>query len=144
MARSTGATTKTAARAYCRELQKQSKLIRQPDGPRFGPTTFAAFARDFWTWNKSLYIEAHLRFSRPQRPAVSWRNADDMASALRRHIIPVFGRRRLDSITPTLRGNVRSETGGSVMVFTDEDIEQLRRRPKPGRPHLRKKPAGSR
>ena len=98
---STGATTKTSARAHCRKLQDRGELIPEPGGPRTGPPSFGAFARDFWTWGHSPYIEARLRFSDPQQPAVSRRHADDMASVLRQHVMPAFGRRRLDSITPT-------------------------------------------
>ena len=89
-ARSTGATTKTAARAYCRELEKRGELIAEPGATRALLATFGDFAHDFWTWGKSPYIEARLRFSDPHRPRLSRRHADDMASTLRQHIVPVF------------------------------------------------------
>ena len=99
-ARSTGATNKAAARAYCRELQKRGELVPSAKAPN-SLITFSDFARVFGTWGTSQYVAARLRFSDPQQPAISRRHADDMAAALDRHIMPVFGRHRLESITPS-------------------------------------------
>jgi hypothetical protein len=57
---STGETSKSAARAICRKLEKEGKLVpaKDPGAPR--AVTFGELAKDFWTWDKSEYIAARL------------------------------------------------------------------------------------
>lgn len=98
---STGQTTKSAARAHCRKLEKAGQLIPPKvvvGTPR--PLSFGELARDFWTWDKSEYIASRLRFSDPAKPAISERYAHDCARIVELHILPTFRRRRLDSMTP--------------------------------------------
>ena len=96
---STGKTTKSEARDHCRKLEKDGKLIPSKEKAP-NPLLFFDLARGFWDWDTSEYIKTRLQFSDPKRPAMARRYADDMERIVRLHLIPTFGRRRLDSITP--------------------------------------------
>lgn len=98
---STGQTTKSAARAHCRQLERNGRLIPVRDAP--APTqeiSFADLALDFWSWDRSEYVRARLRFSDPARPAISERYCRDMARLVELHILPTFRRRHVADITP--------------------------------------------
>jgi integrase len=106
---STGQATRSAARAHCRMLEKDGKLIQAPSwglkklglALRVAPVTFGDLAKDFWTWNPpSPYIDARLKFSDPDKPAISERYAHDCARIVANHLLPTFGRRHLAEITP--------------------------------------------
>ena len=97
--RTTGKTTPSAARSHCRNLEKTGKLIpKDSTGPVV--STFGELARDFWNWEKSAYIHTRLQFSDPNRPGFGKRYAHDMGRIVEMHLLPVFRRRLLNSITP--------------------------------------------
>ena len=51
---STGQTANSAAKAYCRQLEKEGKLIPERECPApVKELTFADLALNFWTWDKS-------------------------------------------------------------------------------------------
>ncbi|MEW5818158.1 MAG: hypothetical protein AB1798_22560 [Spirochaetota bacterium] len=100
-ARSTGQTSKSAAKAYCRELERRGELIPKKDKPaRPKPMTFGDLALDFWTWGTSEYIKTRLRFSDPKQPAISERYCHDMSRIVDLYLLPTWKRRHLESITP--------------------------------------------
>src|SRR5271169_6218508 len=100
-ARTTGKTALSAARAHCRRLQANGKLIPRDASETSKVVTFGELAHDFWTWDKSKYIHTRLRFSDPARPAFGQRYAHDMGRIVELHLLPSFRRRQLESITPT-------------------------------------------
>jgi integrase len=91
--RSTGKSTKTAAREYCNELLKTGSLIPL-ESPGGRCPTVAEFAKDFWDYDKSEYVR-----SRKGRGNITESYVIGGASVTKHHIIPVFGKRRLDTIT---------------------------------------------
>ena len=98
--RSTGATSKSAAREYCRRLETGGRLLTPDDpAPTRGPPTFSDFAKGFWSWDGE-YVQTRLRFSDPAKPNISRRYADDGARVVRMYLKPGLGRLHLDKITP--------------------------------------------
>jgi integrase len=98
---STGQTTKSAARAHCRKLEKAGELIPRKDAGAPKPLTFGELARGFWTWQPpSPYIASRLRFSDPKKPAIAERYAHECSRIVELHLLPTFRRRHLDELTP--------------------------------------------
>ncbi len=98
--RSTGETSKTKARNYCEELFKSGKLI-----PKKSPTLSEwAESRQWWVCGddgpECLYCRSRLARSAPDRPAIQRRYVDDARRILYKVLLPRFGAKRLDQITP--------------------------------------------
>lgn len=97
---STGQTTKSAARAHCRKLEKAGELIPRKASAQPKPLTFGELARNFWSWEpRSPYVESRLRHSKEKR-AISERYVHDCARTVELHILPTFRRRHLEDLTP--------------------------------------------
>lgn len=90
--RSTGQTTKTAAEAYCNELDRRGLLI--PGEVK----TFLDYAENWWIWDKCDYIKDRIRRKRNITPGY----ADVQRGYLKNHITPTFGKYLMDRITPSM------------------------------------------
>jgi len=82
--RSTGQTTKTAARAYCVGLLKAGKplaekIVKTP--------TFAEYAKGWWDFDTCLYLQR-----RKKRRAITRTYAQGARGRLDHHILPFFGK----------------------------------------------------
>jgi len=88
-ARSTGRTTRTAAKAYCRELMRQGRLVPSRD------LTFAEYAANWWVYDRCHYIRSRLA----RGGSFSRTHADIQRLNLNKHILPVFGKVRLQQIS---------------------------------------------
>ena len=98
-ARSTGCTTKGAARDYCRGLERDGKLLA-PDSPMpEALPTFKVYATGFWAWDGE-YVQTRLRFGDPAKPPLSRRYVHDNETILTQHLMPEYGRLHLDTLTP--------------------------------------------
>jgi hypothetical protein len=90
---STGQTTRTAAREFCNRLNRDGKLIpKQQD--RIAVPSFANFAEGWWDYETCPYLK-----SRKGRRSISKGYATQGQYAVKNHLIPAFGDRRLDTIT---------------------------------------------
>ena len=89
-ARSTGQTSKGAARVYCNKLYKEDALIPN----RGSNLIFAQYAEDWWIWDKCEYIKFRL-----SRRELSRKYIDSGRSNLKLHILPYFKKMRLKNIT---------------------------------------------
>jgi integrase len=87
---STGKTTKTAARNYCNGLLREGRLLPKP---REIPT-FEKFAEDWWEWETCPYLK-----KRQGRREITKSYADSARRKLHNHLLPYFGKTRLDKIT---------------------------------------------
>jgi hypothetical protein len=90
-AHSTGERTKTAARAVCMRLFREGKLL--PEAQK-KVVTFGEYARGWWEWGSCPYLKRRMA----RRP-ITRRYADTAKKNLARHILPYFGKMRLDRIT---------------------------------------------
>jgi integrase len=90
---STGQTTRTAAREFCNRLNREGKLIPQKQDKIMVPS-FAKFADGWWDYDTCPYLK-----SRKGRRAISKGYATQGQYAVKNHLIPAFGDRRLDLIT---------------------------------------------
>ncbi len=88
---STGQTTKSAAKAMCRKLEKEDKLIPT----RGSRMLFRDYAKDWWDWDKCEFLQ----FKR-SRKSISRSYADAGMTIMKKHILPYFGSTRLEDITP--------------------------------------------
>ena len=88
---STGQITKSAARAICRKLQREDKLIPT----RGSQMLFRDYAKDWWDWDKCEF----LKFKKSRR-SISRSYADAGMTIMKKHILPYFGSTRLEDITP--------------------------------------------
>lgn len=94
-AKSTGQTNRTKAENYCNKLNQAGRLV---------PTkalTLAQWAESahWWDYDQCAYIRGRLERSAADRPAVSRRYAHDAQVKVERHVMPVFGQKKLDGIT---------------------------------------------
>ncbi len=87
---STGKRTKTAARNYCNELLREGRLMPQK---REIPT-FKKFAEGWWEWDTCPYLK-----KRKVRREITKSYADNAKSKLHIHVLPYFGKMRLDRIS---------------------------------------------
>jgi integrase len=92
---STGQTTRTAAREFCNRLNRDGKLIPQKQDKIMVPS-FAKFAEGWWDYDTCPYLK-----SRKGRRAISKGYATQGQYAVKNHLKPAFGDRRLDMITET-------------------------------------------
>ncbi len=87
---STGQRTKTAARNYCNKLYREGLLL-----PQKGKIpTFEEFAKGWWEWGTCSYLKRRIG-----RRAITKSYADGAWSKLHNHLLPHFGKMRLDKIT---------------------------------------------
>ena len=90
---STGQISKAKAMAYVMSKFKQGTLI--PDKPKLNLITFATYAKNWWDWDKCLY----LRHERARGMEYSRRYCDNQAKNMTNHLVPAFGRMKLHQIT---------------------------------------------
>jgi integrase len=89
--RTTGQTTRTAAREYCNRLLREGKLL---EARRARVPTFEEFAGPWWDFDTCEYLKSQ----RARRP-ISENYAAMGKHVTVRHLIPKFGKRYLDDIT---------------------------------------------
>jgi hypothetical protein len=87
-ARSTGQTSKSAARAYCRELDKQGMLKPTKD------ISFAQFAEGWWIYESCPYIQGKLA----RGHSFARNTAKIRQGIMKNHLLPVFGKKLLINI----------------------------------------------
>jgi predicted NUDIX family phosphoesterase len=88
---STGKSTRTAAREYCNALLREGRLLPK-DQMRI--PTFAEFAQGWWDFETCGYLKRKLG----RRP-MTRSYADMSKNRMNKHVIPYFGKMRLDKIT---------------------------------------------
>jgi hypothetical protein len=88
-ARSTGQSTRTAAKAHCRELMRRGRLVPSLD------LSFEEYATNWWVYDRCRYIQSRLA----RGGSFSRTHADIQRLNLRKHILPVFGKTKLRQIT---------------------------------------------
>ena len=88
--RSTGQTTRAAAETYCLKLYRENKLLT-----RVKEITFAEYTRTWWIFEKCGYIRGRKVRGFP----ITRRYADNQRMNLEKHILPVFGDKKLNRIT---------------------------------------------
>jgi integrase len=93
-AHSTGERTKTAAQAYCMLLFREGKLL--PDRQQKKALTFAEFAQGWWEWETCPYLRRRMA----RRP-ITRSYADRAKRNMTKHLLPYFGKMRLDRISET-------------------------------------------
>ena len=86
---STGKLTKTEARNYCHRLLREGRLV--PDKVKV--PTFEEFAKGWWEWGTCPYL-----LRRQARRAMTQAYADSCKSTLKNHLLPRWGKMRLDQI----------------------------------------------
>ncbi len=86
-ARTTGMTSKTAARAYCEQLRHSGELVPL----KRKASDLSAYSEDFWVYEKCRYVRSKL--ARGQR--IGKQHCKDNRSLLIRYILPTFGKSRL-------------------------------------------------
>ena len=82
--------TKTAARNYCNQLLREGRLMPQPHEI----PTFEKFAKGWWEWDTCPYLK-----KRRGRREITKSYAKSAWRRLHTHILPYFGKKRLDRIT---------------------------------------------
>ena len=92
-ARSTGKSTKTAARTFCINLMKDGKLI--PEAAPVRVPTLSEFGATFWVHGKSDF----LKYKEQRGYTISKGHATNQARYFRIYIEPALGKKRLDQIT---------------------------------------------
>lgn len=100
--RSTGETSKAEARRYCDELLRSGRLT----APKIPTLSEWVTERHWYEWPRDkeeplcLYARGRLARSSKDKPAVGRGHIDRCFAHLRDHILPTFGSKRLDEITP--------------------------------------------
>ena len=89
-ARSTGQTSKGAARTYCNKLYKEDALVPN----RGSNLVFAKYAENWWIWDKCEYVKFRL-----SRRELSRKYIDTGRSNLKLNILPYFKNMKLKNIT---------------------------------------------
>jgi len=89
-ARSTGQTSKGAARTYCNKLYKEDALVPN----RGSNLVFAKYAENWWVWDKCEYVKFRL-----SRRELSRKYIDTGWSNLKLNILPYFKNMKLKNIT---------------------------------------------
>ena len=90
---STGKLTKTEARNYCHRLLREGRLVPE----RGKVPTFEEFAKGWWEWGTCPYL-----LRRQARRAITEAYADSSKSTLKNHLLPKWGKMRLDQINEFL------------------------------------------
>jgi integrase len=89
---STGQTSKSAAREYCNKLLKDGRLLKA----WLGVPTFAAFSKGWWDYETCEYLR-----KRKKRREISLGYARQGEYVTRSHLVPAFGKLRLNEISPS-------------------------------------------
>ncbi len=89
--RSTGLTSKTAARLYVTKLIKSDEIDLK-DNPRFRD-----YAAKWWLWDECAYVRG-----RRARGSISRSYVDANRGYLVHHILPYFGDKRVRNISPSM------------------------------------------
>jgi len=100
---STGQTSKTLAENHCHKLLAEKRLIPQKEerpAPTLPTLREWAEAERWWVWGECRYLRGQLARSDEDKPRVSKRYADDALREMRKYLLPRFGDKRLDEITP--------------------------------------------
>ena len=87
--KSTGQTSKAAAKQYVVELIKKGALVTK------GNPTFSKYAENWWIWDKCSYVKSRIQRGK----SVSRDYVDIMRGYLVKHIIPYFKDIKLQNIT---------------------------------------------
>ena len=87
---STGQLTKSAARAYCRKLEKEGSLVPN----KYGRILFSEYAKDWWDMDKCEYVRY-----RKQRTEITPTYLRRNIIYTNNHITPYFKEMRLEEIT---------------------------------------------
>ncbi len=87
---STGLSTKTATREYCFRLYKNNQLIPC----KITKITFNDYSENWWIWDKCDYICGSIA----RGGSFSRNYADICRMNLKKHILPVFGKKELKEI----------------------------------------------
>jgi integrase len=90
MGRSTGETNMTAARVKCNRLLKEGRLLPH----RRDMQTFAEYSQGWWIWETCPYLK-----KRRKRHNITRGYADNYLGQMNKHLIPYFGKMKLDKIT---------------------------------------------
>ena len=88
-ARTTGQTTKTAVKAYCRSLLKNNRLIPSKE------IKFSEYSADWWMYGKCKYISSRIA----RGGTFSRTHADYHRTNLEKHILPYFGHMSISKIS---------------------------------------------
>jgi len=91
--RSTGLTTKTAARVLVNKLLKEGALLPKKDDV----PTFGEYAVNWWDWENCEYLK-----KRRKRANLTQSYSDHMKRNLNKVVLPYFKNMKLDAITPTV------------------------------------------
>jgi integrase len=91
--RSTGQTTRTAAKEYCIRLNREGKLVPEKTAHIKVPA-FKDYSEGWWDYDTCPYLK-----SRKGRRPISRGYAAQGLYAVANHLIPAFGERRIDLIT---------------------------------------------
>jgi integrase len=83
--------TKTAAREYCLQLIREEKLVFKE---QIKIPLFKEFAKGWWDYETCPYLQ-----SRKGRRPISRNYATQGEIAVRNHLVPAFGEKRLDQIS---------------------------------------------
>lgn len=89
---STGHTGKSRAQAYVLDLLKQGRLI--PDHA-LRNTTFEELAKPFWLWGECPYVTDKIRRGGEYSRSL----CDSNRKSMEKHILPIFGPKRVTTIT---------------------------------------------
>ncbi len=95
---STGKTTKKAAEAYCLSLYKKSKLIPKLKSKQ---QRFMDIFKDWFIWDKCRFIQKKLERGKNYSKNYAYIQRIN----LNKHIIPYFGNKKLDDISPNMVDN---------------------------------------
>jgi len=91
-ARSSGQTSRAAVETWAVEQLKRGLVVQNRR------ITFEQFAKNWWIWDRCDYIRGQiLRGAR-----ISRGYADSMRTYLTQHILPYFGSKKLQKITPKM------------------------------------------
>ena len=93
-AKSTGKTSRSAARKYCEDLYKKGDLV-----PHTG-VLFETYARSWFDWDSCPYVADRRASGTAKRPGITKQYAKQMRAYLENHILPYFGKTNLKDINP--------------------------------------------
>jgi hypothetical protein len=91
--RSTGQTTKTAARVLVNRLLKEGALLPKKDDV----PTFGEYAANWWDWENCEYLK-----KRRKRANLTQSYSDHMKRNLDKVVLPYFKNMKMDAITPVV------------------------------------------
>jgi len=91
--RSTGQTTKTAARVLVNKLLKEGGLLPKKDEV----PTFGEYAVNWWDWDNCEYLK-----KRRKRANLTQNYSDHMKRNLNKVVLPYFKNMKMDAITPAV------------------------------------------